>query len=184
MTLGVLVLFGMTAWFAPAQEAACRPVEGDRISARDLAAALPEFSAAPPQALVAQAPLPGARRTFHAQELRALSHRFGVALSADRDICFAWTLQPFDRARALAAMQESLQIPGVQIEIGQASADRVPDGRMEFPLASLGTPSPTGAEHARAVAWLRGLRGRSPLRYLGARTDCSARAASCSPGRR
>jgi hypothetical protein len=86
MKLRALILFGWTAWFAPAQEASCHPVEGDRISARDLAAALPEFRTAPPEALVGQAPLPGARRTFHAPELRALAHRFGTRAFAGRHL--------------------------------------------------------------------------------------------------
>ena len=144
MKLRVLVLFGWTAWFAPAQEPSCHPVEGDRISTRDLTAALPEFSAAPQQAVVAQAPLPGSVRTFHDQELRALAHRFGVALSSGQDICFAWPLQALDRIRAIAAMQEALQISGAKIIVTETIADRVPMGRIEFPLANLGTPSPAG----------------------------------------
>lgn len=144
MKLRALFLFGWTAWFAPAQETSCHPVEGDRIFARDLAAVLPEFRAATPQALVAQAPLPGSQRTFHGQELRALAHRFGIALSSEQDICFEWSLQPLDRARAIAAMRESLQISDARIEITDMLSDRVPAGRIEFPLGSLGTPSPTG----------------------------------------
>lgn len=144
MKLRALILFGWTAWFAPAQEASCHPVEGDRILARELAAALPEFRTAPPDALVGQAPLPGARRTFHAPELRALAHRFGVALSTTEDICFEWSLQPLDRTRAVTAMRESLAVPGAKIEIKDAISDRVPKGVLEFPLSRLGTPSPTG----------------------------------------
>jgi flagella basal body P-ring formation protein FlgA len=48
-------------------------------------------------------------------------------------------------------MQESLAIPGVRIEIKDAIGDRVPAGRMEFPLSSLGTPSPTGP--SASVLW-------------------------------
>jgi flagella basal body P-ring formation protein FlgA len=120
-------------------------VEGDRIQVRDLAAALPEFSTAPADAMVGQAPLPGARRTFHAPELRALAHRFGVALSSGDDICFEWPSEPLDRGRAVAAMQQSLQVPGAAIEIKEATSERVPRGRIEFPLSSLGTPSSTGS---------------------------------------
>jgi flagella basal body P-ring formation protein FlgA len=130
-------------------------VEGDRILARDLAAALPEFASAPAEALVGQAPLPGARRTFHVAELHALAHRFGVTLSSEQDICFEWPSAPLDRARAVAAMQESLAIPGVRIEIEEAIGDRVPAGRMEFPLTSLGTPSPTGP--GAPVLWRGGV---------------------------
>ena len=144
MKLRALILFGWTAWFAPAQEASCHPVEGDRISARDLAAALPEFRTAPPEALVGQAPLPGARRTFHAPELRALAHRFGITLPSPEDICFEWPSQPLDRTAAIAAMRESLSVPGARIEVKEASSDRIPAGQIEFPLSGLGTPSPTG----------------------------------------
>jgi flagella basal body P-ring formation protein FlgA len=119
-------------------------VEGDRISTRDLAAALPEFRTAPQEALIAQAPLPGARRTFHVAELRALAHRFGVALSSPEDVCFEWPSQPLDRARAIAAMQESLAVPGAKITIKDALSGGVPAGQVEFPLGGLGTPSPTG----------------------------------------
>jgi flagella basal body P-ring formation protein FlgA len=132
------------AWFAPAQETACHPVEGDRIRAQDLAAVLPEFRTAPPEALLGQAPLPGARRTFHAPELLALAHRFGIVLSSAPDTCFEWTVQPLDRVRAIAAMQESLQIPGARIEIADMISDRVPAGLIDFPLSRLGKPSASG----------------------------------------
>ena len=144
MIIRAIVVLGMTAWFAPAQEQSCHPVEGDRISTRELAAALPEFSTAPSGAVVAQSPLPGFQRVFHAQELHALAHRFGVALSSEQDICFGWTLHPLDRSLAIAAMQESLQAGGVQIDLSEISPAKVPAGRIEFPASGLGTPSPTG----------------------------------------
>ena len=146
MRLRVLVALGWTAWFAPAQVPSCHPVEGDRILTRDLAAVLPEFQSAPADALIGQSPLPGARRTFHAPELHALAHRFGVTLSFDQDICFEWPSAPLDRARAIAAMRESLQIDDATIEIKDAGSDRVPAGRIEFPLSGLGTPSTTGPQ--------------------------------------
>lgn len=173
MKLRILCLIGWTAWFAPAQETSCRPVEGDRIQARDLAAALPEFHTAPPEALVGQAPLPGAQRNFHPSELRALAHRFGIVLSAAQEICFEWPMQPLNRAGAVAAMQESLQIPGAKIEIKDIFAERVPAGRIEFPLSSLGTPSPTGP--AAPVLW-RGdiVYGDSHRFAIWARVELSA----------
>ena len=144
MTFRILVLVGWTAWFAPAQGPVCHPVEGDQIRAQDLAAVLPEFLPAPPQALLGQSPVPGSQRVFHASELHALAHRFGVILSAAPDTCFEWALEAFDRERALAAMRESLQMPDAKIDLADAIAARVPAGRMEFPLSSLGTPSPSG----------------------------------------
>jgi len=144
MKLRILFLLGWTAWFAGAQEPACHPVEGDRIRAQDLAAVLPEFRKAPADALLGQASLPGAQRIFHAQELYALAHRFGIVLSAAPDTCFEWAMQPLDRAAAVAAMLQSLQIPNAKIEIADMISARVPVGRVEFLLSSLGTPSPTG----------------------------------------
>jgi flagella basal body P-ring formation protein FlgA len=173
MKLRILCLLGWTAWFAPAQVQSCRPVEGDRLLARDLAAALPEFLDAPREALVGQAPLPGAQRTFHASELRALAHRFGIVLASSEDICFEWPMQRLDRARAIAAMQEALQIAGATIDIKDTIADRVPAGRIEFPLSSLGTPSPTGP--AAPVLW-RGdvVYGDSHRFAIWARVELSA----------
>ena len=151
MKLRVLILLAWTARFAAAQGPACQPVERDWILARDLAAVVPEFSAAPPDAQVGQAPQPGAQRVFHPSELSMLAHRFGVVLAAGEDICFARVLQPLDRGRAIAAMQDSLQIPGVRIEIADMISDRVPQGRIEFPLSGLGTPSPVGP--SEPVLW-------------------------------
>jgi flagella basal body P-ring formation protein FlgA len=144
MKFRILFLLGWISWFAPAQGPACHSLEGDRIRARDLAAVFPEFHQVPAETVLGQAPLPGAQRTFHSPELRALAHRFGVDLSSAPDTCFEWALQPLDHARAIAAMQESLRIPDAKIEIADMISDRVPPGRIEFPLDSLGTPSPSG----------------------------------------
>ena len=143
MTLRILFLLGCTTWFAPAQQSACRSVEGDRIRAQDLAAALPEFSAVPPETLLGQAPLPGTQHILHSSELRALARRFGFDTSAP-DVCFEWPMQQLDRERALSAMQESLGVDGAKIEIADMFSDRVPPGRIDFPLTGLGKPSPTG----------------------------------------
>lgn len=111
MKLRVLLLLGSAAWFAPAQQPACRSVGGDRILARDLAAALPEFGVVPPETLLAPAPVPGSQRVFHSTELLALARRYGIALPAAPDTCFQWAMEPLDRAAALAAMREALRIP-------------------------------------------------------------------------
>lgn len=144
MKFRILFLLGWISWFAPAQGPACHSVEGDRIRAQDLAAVFPEFHRVPAETLFGQAPLPGAQRIFHSPELRALARRFGIDLSSAPDTCFEWALQHLDRAGAIAAMQESLQIPDAKIEIADIISAPVPAGRIEFPLDSLGTPSPSG----------------------------------------
>jgi len=153
MKLRVLLLLGSAAWFAPAQQPACRSVGGDRILARDLAAALPEFGVVPPETLLAPAPVPGSQRVFHSTELLALARRYGIALPAAPDTCFQWAMEPLDRAAALAAIREALRIPAAQIEIDDLSTARVPPGRIEFPLARLGTPA---SPEPRALALWRG----------------------------
>jgi len=60
-------------------------------------------------------------------------------------------MRPLDRNGVLAAMQQSLQIPGAQIEIADISASRVPPGRIEFPLSRLGTPA--SSEQRAPVLW-------------------------------
>lgn len=151
MRFRILLLMGWAAWFAPAQESSCHPVEGDRIKARNLAAVLPAFSSAPPEALLGQAPLPGSQRIFHAPEIRALAHRFGISLASPPEVCFEWPMQPLDRARTIAAMQDALQIPGARIEIADAISAHVPAGRIEFALGSLGKPAAPNA--STPVLW-------------------------------
>jgi flagella basal body P-ring formation protein FlgA len=140
----ILFLFCWSACFAPAQVPVCHPVEGDRILAQDLAAVLPDFTSAPPQALIAQSPVPGAQRTFHVSELRALAHRFGVTLTSTDEPCFDWAMHPLNRNSAISAMQESLKVEGAKIEIADLISGSVPAGRLDFPLPNLGVPAATG----------------------------------------
>jgi flagella basal body P-ring formation protein FlgA len=141
MRLRILSVLACAAWCAPAQPPACHPVEGERIRAQDLAAVLPEFGGVPPETLLAMAPLPGSQRVFHSAEILALAHRFGIVVASAPDTCFEWALLPLDRGGVLAAMRESLQIAGAQIEIVDMLSSRVPTGRIEFPLDRLAAPA-------------------------------------------
>jgi len=141
MTLRILLLAAVTVWTATAQDTACRAVRNDRIQARDLAAVLPEFAAAPPEALLAQAPLPGSQKIFHATELAALARRLGVPATAAADVCFEWEMRPLDRDAVVSQMRESLAVPEATIEIAEISNARVPPGRLDFPLSKLAPPS-------------------------------------------
>ena len=154
MKLRILVLLGWTAWFAPAQQPACHPVEGDRIQARDLAAALPEFGTAPPEALLGQAPLPGAQRTFHAAELRALAQRIRHRpvdrrrTSVSNGPCEPLDRNPRDRGHA-----------GVAADSRRENRNCGPQSRRACPRAASSSRS-TGWEPAspepRALALWRG----------------------------
>src|SRR5208282_472496 len=65
----------------------CLPLEGDRILARDLAAATPAFALWPPETELGYAPAPGLRRVLRAAELRRLASRQGLDGGAMADVC-------------------------------------------------------------------------------------------------
>jgi flagella basal body P-ring formation protein FlgA len=142
MRLRALFLLCWAAGFAAAQEPVCRAVEGERIVGKDLAAAIPDFGAMPPETLLGTAPVPGSRRVFHSSEILALAKRYSIAIPAGKEVCFEWAMAPLDQARVLEAMRASLQVPAVQIRIAEASMYRVPPGRIEFQRDRLATPSP------------------------------------------
>jgi flagella basal body P-ring formation protein FlgA len=129
------------ACFAPAEDSACRHVEGDRIFAKDLADTLAVFSRIPPDTLLANAPMPGSRRVFHAPEILSLAHRYSIDLPSAPDICFEWAMAPLDRNQVLDAMQAALQIPEAQIQIAELSTNPVPPGRIRFTTQHLGKPA-------------------------------------------
>ena len=107
-----LVLAAM-ACTAPIGQTACRPVEGERILARDLALAIPAFGALVPELPVAFAPVPGSRRIMHAVELAALARKNAIELPAPEDLCFEWPLQLLDRAAVMEAMRAALDAPSL-----------------------------------------------------------------------
>ena len=149
-------LFASIGWCAGAEVPACRLVEGDRIFAKDLAAAVPEFRAVAPETLLAPAPIPGSQRSFHATELQNLARRYSITLASAPEVCFEWAMQPLDRALALQAMREalnsqSLNSDDAQIEIADMITAKVPPGKLEFPLSRLGAP--TAQDSHSPVLW-------------------------------
>ena len=141
MILRIVVALCWAARFAPAQAPVCEPVEGDRISGKNLAESLPAFQALPPDAWLGNMPPPGSKRTLHAAELAAIAQRYGIRLDSPRDVCFEWPMAPLDRDRMLQAMRESLQAPEARIEIAEVIPQPVPRGRLEFPREMLGKPA-------------------------------------------
>jgi flagella basal body P-ring formation protein FlgA len=141
MMFRVVLVLCCLARFAPAQESACRHFEGDRIVARDLADTLSAFNRLPPETLLANAPLPGSRRVFHAPEILALAHRYSLDLPSAPDVCFEWAMGPLDRKQVMDAMRAALQIPEARIEIAETSTNPVPPGRIEFTRQHLGIPA-------------------------------------------
>ena len=140
-----LVIAG-AASATPATQRDCREVEGERILARDLAAAIPAFHALAPQMPVAFAPLPGSRRIMHASELVSLARRNSIEFATLEDLCFEWPMRPLERAAVMEAMRGSLaaDAPDAAIEILELSSNPAPRGRIEFPRDHLGAPAAAG----------------------------------------
>ena len=141
MILRILIALGCLVRFAPAQEPACKQVEGDRILGKHLAGALPAFHVIPAETLLGNMPPPGSKRTFHASELASLAQRYSIRLDSLDDVCFEWPMESLDRGRVLQAMRESLKGSDARIDITETSLNLVPRGRLEFPLETLGRPA-------------------------------------------
>jgi flagella basal body P-ring formation protein FlgA len=148
--LSLAVLCSLPVLAAPADP--CAAAAHDPITAGDLAALLPAFGLLPPDAPIAPAPAPGARRVLRSFELRSLARSYSLDLASPEDLCFEWPMEPLDRDRLLEAMRSALPYPETHIEILNTSLQPVPRGRIEFRREDLGTP----AAGLRAPAIWRG----------------------------
>jgi flagella basal body P-ring formation protein FlgA len=135
----------------------CVAVEGDRITAGDLARALPAFSSIPADTELGYAPLPGVRRYFHTPELRRLGLRHQVELPEDAEICVEHAMEALEPERVVKAMRQALENPEARIEIVELNRYPIPHGELEFSRANL----PFDA--AGVVIW------RGVVRFAGGR---------------
>ena len=119
------------------QAPACHAVRADRIYGRDLAAAVPLFSALPPDLAVGFAPVPGMQRIFRPPELRRIAQENHIVGEFSEDVCFAWDLAIPSRDSVLAAMRKSLDGMNAQIEMLDQCQAAAPDGEISFPLTGL-----------------------------------------------
>jgi flagella basal body P-ring formation protein FlgA len=117
--------------------AACATVEGDRITAGDLARVAPEFRVIAAQTELAHSPLPGVRRIFAAAELLRLAERAGITLDAPAEVCVERAAMSLDAALVSPVMQAALRTDKAQIEILKISRSVAPKGTIEFPLSGL-----------------------------------------------
>jgi flagella basal body P-ring formation protein FlgA len=141
------MIFTLGLWMAMA----CVAVDGDRIRARDLAAAVPAFAAMPPEAELGYSPAPGVRRVFHSAELGRLASREGVATTGGMpDVCVERPTAPLSIGALLAALATAVGDPDARIEVLDWSRYPVPKGQIEFPRAGVFAEG-TGPE--AAVLW-------------------------------
>jgi hypothetical protein len=126
---------------------ACQSVDGDRVLAKDLAAARPVFAALDPSLEVGLAPLAGAVRIMRTAELSGLARKHGLAVTGPiADVCFERVTEPLTAGRLLPVLEKALGETG--IEILDWGRYRLPPGTIEFTRAGL---APSGLWRGRIV---------------------------------
>jgi hypothetical protein len=116
-------------------DGSCVSVTGERITAKDLARAVPEFAGLPEGLSLGFAPLPGAHRGFTGADIQKMAAEYGLKTERRESVCFEWSMHRLDRADILKAMVEALGHSGVELQ--DFSLFPAPPGRIVFPLASL-----------------------------------------------
>jgi flagella basal body P-ring formation protein FlgA len=157
--------------------AACLPLTGDadRITAADLAAADPAFSALSPDTPMGLTPAPGTPRIFGVAELARQFRRYGLAIEPKAEICVERPVEPLSPAAVLETMQKSLGLPEARIEIVEQSRYPVPHGALEFPRTGL--VAPPASQPQAAVLWRGSVRYAATRRFpVWARVRILARA--------
>jgi flagella basal body P-ring formation protein FlgA len=163
----ILVLFPLLAVASPVVSAPCHAIDGERITAADLARVLPEFLAVAPEAVIGYAPQPGALRNIEPAELTRFAAAHGLEYHGIETVCFQPALTELDPPRIEASIRESLKgmaISDADLEIVEYSKFRVPSGPLSFPIESLPAYSSQNTavwngfvehEHHRYPVWAR-----------------------------
>lgn len=152
--------------FTLAASMACHPVSGDRILARDLAAAAPEFRTLPPEEVIAWAPAVGARKLLGTDELARIARVHGLSGAPDASICFESPAAALDKEKVETAMRQALGAGDTQLEIVELSKQPAPPGEIVFPRTGLSTAT---AANEAPVLW------RGFVRHGSRRFDIWAR---------
>jgi flagella basal body P-ring formation protein FlgA len=140
-----------TAFLLVSMAAGCLPVEGERVTARELSPAGAGFAALPPETSFGYAPAPGAKRIYRAVELQRLAAPHDLALEPGALVCVVRLLEPLTPERLLASMRVSLGNPAARIELVEFSRFGAPRGEIEFPPAGLRRPP--ARDPGAAVLW-------------------------------
>ena len=120
--------------------AACLAVSGPKITAGDLAKAVPAFTPSDPAGAIGYTPAPGVQRTMHPEELRLVLTRLDYhgAMPKD-DICFARPAAPPAADAVLQSMHRTLGA-AAHIELVEISKFPAPAGEIVFSRETLGAP--------------------------------------------
>ena len=120
----------------------CRPVTGERILARDLAASNAAFARLDPDEAIVLAPAPGLRRDLAVAELARMAARKGIPAENLQPVCFAWPQAPLSEEQVTAAIRKSLPADGLKLEVLDFPRMPVPPGELEFQRGGLSYPPP------------------------------------------
>ena len=120
-----------------ALNASCLPVQGDRIFARDVAAAIPEFARMPAEEVIGLAPLPTVRRVISGGELARIARKFGLEIVAPVDVCFESPTEALTTEKVLEQIKSTVGMEGLEIELIEFSRYAVPVGALSFPRSGL-----------------------------------------------
>jgi len=160
----------MAAGFAvstPTVMTTCHAVDGDRITAADLASVWPAFAAIAPEAVIGYSPQPGAIRNFEPAELTRFAAAHGLEFHGIETACFELALAELEPNRIQASIRESLNSiapVGADVEVIEYSKFRVPSGKLWFPIESLPAYAPANTaiwngfvehENRRYPVWAR-----------------------------
>src|ERR1700679_3457637 len=102
--------------------AGCQATDSQTVIARDVAAVIPAFAQLPPDFLLGYVASSGAQRIFRGDELERIAKNRGLDLHGLDDVCFVRRLFVPDAAQIRAAMEKTIAIPGVKIEIESSSS--------------------------------------------------------------
>jgi flagella basal body P-ring formation protein FlgA len=159
--------------------AGCQAIDTQTVVAGDVAALIPAFAQLPADFLLGYVPSSGARRIFRGDELERIAKNRGLDLRGLDDVCFVRRLFVPDAPQIRAAMEKTLGITAVKIEILSSNRNPVPAGEIIFPRAGVQRFSGLevtwygyvqGAESARFPVWARA-RIAAPLNRVVAATD-------------
>jgi flagella basal body P-ring formation protein FlgA len=160
----------------------CQAIDSQAVVARDVAALMPAFAQLPEDFLLGYVQSTGAQRVFRGDELERIAKNRGVDLHGLDDVCFVRHMFVPDATQMRAAMEKTLAIAGVKIDILSSSRTPVPAGDIVFPRNGVQPFSGLevtwhgyvqAADNARFPIWARA-RVTAPVERVVAVTDLRA----------
>ncbi len=155
----MILLLVMVLAALPGTAGQCLIVDGEWVTARDLAERVPLFGGSDPELRLVRAPFPGARRVVGPGSLP------GLGDAAATPFCVERKLQTLPRETYAEAVKRTLGIkdgPEILFELVDYDRSMVPSGRLEFTTQAL--PPAVRGRTEEAVLW------RGKLFYAEARS--------------